>query len=434
MAHQPPPVPPAAPPPVPPPVPPPPAPAGPSRWRDQPAAASSVSDWVSDLLWPRVLRSAAYGLRAGRLGLGFFAVVIAALLLGIGTSLDRWFWGPREPWMPDPAASWPWRAYLSLPYYLVQHWPVTTLVFLPVLLATWLVLLGAVSRLTACEIAQGRFLSWWEGLAFAVARWKSMLGAVLGPLVVVWLIILALAFLGWVFLSLRWVNVVGGVFYIFPLFAGLLAAGLLAIYILGHNLLIPAVVCEGADAIDSVQRAYAYALARPVRLIIYLALGIISVVVVVGLVSLVVLWGIEFSMRATAHWASPEGQATVVRGTQEAVGDGGLSVVRLLPGGPLDLFSVAPSGLDRALGPELPRTWGSTAELIRFWTLIPLVALAGVWLSCGMSAATMVYLAIRRVCDGQDVGDIWWPGTIERAMSESMAARAAAAPAAAGFS
>jgi hypothetical protein len=435
--------------------PPPPSPApSPVRWRDQPAPAASVQDYIADLLWPRVLRSAAYGLRAGRLGLGFFAVVIGALLLGLGQWADRLAWGPRPPmgWS-EGLFAWAW--YVRLPWRMVTVWPLTTLVVGPVLLTVWLTLLAGISRLTACEVAQGRFLSWWEGLAFAAARWKSILGAAVGPLIAVWLIVVGLAALGWVALSWPWLNIVGAVFYFALLAAGLFAAGILAVFLLGHNLLIPAIVCEGADAIDAVQRAFAYTLARPVRLAIYLLLGLISLVVVIGILSTITMWGIDFAARgATAFMPRPatnEGRTydpparrSVWEGTRSALEDSGLGM-RFAPTDPYAMFQATPdrSAVARPFGVaaeptrpstpspdsagELTRTYHAAAHVVRFWTLIPLVALAGAAVSCGVSVMTVVYLAIRRVCDGQDISEVWWPGAIERSMSESMAARAQAA-------
>ena len=39
----------------------------------------------------------------------------------------------------------------------------------------------------------------------------------------------------------------------------------------------------------------------------------------------------------------------------------------------------------------------------------------------------MVYLAMRRVCDGQDVAELWIPGAIEANMAAAMSGRARAA-------
>jgi hypothetical protein len=430
---------------------PPPMPPAPSRWRDQPAPAAGVSDFIADLLWPRVLRSAAYGLRAGRLGLGFFAVVIGALLLGLGQRADRLAWGPR-PAMGWSEGSFAWAWYVHLPWRLVSVWPLTMLVAGPLLLVVWLTLLAAISRLTACEVAQGRFLSWWEGLAFAVARWKSLLGAALGPLVFVWLLVAAIAALGWLFLSWPWVNILGAIFYFVLLASGLFAAGVLAVFLLGHNLLIPAIVCEGADAIDAVQRAFAYTLARPVRLAVYLLLGLASLVVVIGIVGAITVWGIDLAARGSTAFMREGTRAprSVREGTESALQNTNAGMI-LVPTDPYAMVRAAPerSAVARPFGvaaeparPATPRsdagggltrTYTAAAHLVRFWTLIPLVALAGAAASCGVSVMTVVYLAIRRVCDGQDITEIWWPGAIERSMAESMAARAqAAGPLAAG--
>jgi hypothetical protein len=52
--------------------------------------------------------------------------------------------------------------------------------------------------------------------------------------------------------------------------------------------------------------------------------------------------------------------------------------------------------------------------------------------SCAGSAAAVLYLSMRQVCDGQDLAELWSPGVVEGAMSESMAGRGALTRHAAG--
>ena len=69
-------------------------------------------------------------------------------------------------------------------------------------------------------------------------------------------------------------------------------------------------------------------------------------------------------------------------------------------------------------------TFDASARIIRFWTAIPLAFVSAAALSCAASAATMVYLALRRVCDGQDIAELWTPGAVEAGMAESLSGRA----------
>src|SRR5690606_13890040 len=93
---------------------------------DYPLGQGSLSPmmegWWSDLVWPRVLGAARLGLRPSRLGLAFFGVIIAALLLEIGRALDALLVksGPAWPWAtdgarPDEALSLLWTIFVETP-------------------------------------------------------------------------------------------------------------------------------------------------------------------------------------------------------------------------------------------------------------------------------------------------------------------------------
>jgi hypothetical protein len=69
-------------------------------------------------------------------------------------------------------------------------------------------------------------------------------------------------------------------------------------------------------------------------------------------------------------------------------------------------------------------SWSVGASLNRFWTTIPVLLLLAAFLSCAMSVATAIYMAMRRVCDGQDWSELWMPGMIAGTMAQSLAGRA----------
>lgn len=364
-----------------------------------------LADWWEDLLWPKVLSAAALGLRPARIGLALFGMVLGFALLALGSQFDKWI-GSQGVALPGELATaggcgtllWHW--FVHVPHVCLTRSPATAIIFVVAILPMWLVVIGAISRMTAVEFSKGDFLTWTEALSFSLARMRSLVGAVLGPLVVIWAIALTLAVGGWLLLHWPWVNLVGGILYGLAIVLGI-AASLIAIaYLLGHCLLVPAVACEGSDAIDAVQRAYAYTLDRPVRLIVYSAISTLGLAFVMTVVIAVVGGGIGIAYLGTGAWAGEKGQQAILHGTNAAL--------------PFATFFDAK--------PEA--SFARVSWLIRLWTMIPVYAVFACFVSCGMACTTVVYLCLRRVCDGQDTAELWVPGMIEGVMEESLKGRA----------
>lgn len=366
-----------------------------------------LADWWEDLLWPKVLSSAALGLRPGRIGLAFFGMVLGLVVAGLGLRIDTWLGmnGAVRPLSaadsPNQCAMFLWHWFIGIPLALLKGWPATSILGIAVILPMWLVFVGAISRMAAIEFARGEFMTWTEALAFSLARVRSLVGAVLGPLLIIWAIALILAAAGWLLLQWPGVNVVGSALYGLAIALGIAASLIAVVYLVGHCLLIPAVSCEGADAIDAIQRAYAYTLDRPVRLISYSLLSCLGLVFVMLIVLAVVGGGIGIAYAGAGAWAGDRGRDMIFRGT-----------VLALPFPTLGVGDTAEGGFARGV-------W-----LIRFWTMIPVYGLLACFVSCGMACTTVVYLAIRRICDGQDTAELWVPGMIEGVMQETLKGRA----------
>lgn len=361
----------------------------PRHWSAGPV---TISELTAGLIWPMLLRAPAMALQPPRLILGAAAAILlwaAASLLdalrAVGGSPPTalpFISGIRDAWLqaghaairldPQGAARELYSGEIRATLELVTDRPMALLLVLLVLGPLWAILSAAVARSVAVDIAFNRDMGPFESLRFALSRWRASAAALLMPVAMVIFPVIILAAAGWITLALPGVSVVGGLLYGLMLLAGAGVVVWTVGFALGHSLLVPAVAVEGSDAVDAVQRVYAYLLGRPGRAITYLVLMIVQGVVVIGL----------------ASWAAD----AVVSLTRDLVG-ALLSAQRQEA-----LFGSAAAG--------------STPQLIGFWeSAIELLVIAFI-LSWAASASTILYLMLRRVCDEQDVREIWMPGMV----------------------
>jgi hypothetical protein len=371
-----------------------------------------LTTFTDDLLWPRLMEAVRLALRPERIGIGLFTIVLVVLIDSLVRLVFSGYLANTPPLLTvliDPLVQ-GWDLFtagcraLSVsaaatglaqmaygpPLGLLENYGWATLPLVILALPTLLLGYGAVARMAACDFSGGVLLPWPQAIAFALARWKSLVSAILGPLILAGLIILALAAGGYVLLHWPVLDWLGGLLYGLFLLAAALAVLILVCYALGRPLLVPAVVCEGSDGIDAIQRAYAYVLGRPVRLLVYLIFLIIQGIIVVTLAALLAIAVIALARSAAAFWTGPHA----------------------------DTLFPAPDG-------TVPSRFAARA--IQFWSTIPLVLVAGFAFSYFACASTVLYLVLRRVNDAQDIGELWTPGLIEGTMAETMASRAKAA-------
>lgn len=358
-------------------------------------APVTLADLTGHLLWPRLLRAPKLALAPARVGL--CAAMIAAVF-----GLDH-LWravfkgpapGPVAVLVKDLSAGWMLAlehliaadvvragqaltgAFLTTPIDFLTGVPgdagpwrgvAATLVLLPIVLVISTVAAGAVCRSAAREFAQGVVEPWTRSLGFGLARWRSLLGATLGPLLLVWVLIAALALGSLIFLKWPVLNVIGAL--LFPVFiiAALAAALIAAAYTLGQGLLWAAVACDDADAFDAVQRAYAYVFGRPLRLVIYQAVSLgLSLIALVALGAVVAFAG------------SMLGHAT---------------------GLPLE---------DIASGVRSNADWSTRAAhwLVGVWLALLQLGVAAYAVSLYLTSQTIIYLLVRQLNDGADWSEV----------------------------
>lgn len=249
--------------------------------------------------------------------------------------------------------------------------PISTLaIVLPVLLL-WGLAGTAVARMTAVEFGQGVQVPWPRALRFGVMRWRAAMAALLVGPAAAGVIAMALAIGGWVLLNWPVVQVLGAVVYPVFMLGALLAVVLLIGGLLAHHLFCPAVASEGADWLDSYQRATAYVVATPMRLMGFTLLGVVQGAVVTLLVRVIGSWAVWMARWAATAWTS-------TRGPEDAPSIGS----------------------------------GAADGIIAMWEDVPLLLTGGAVVSLYFTTSTIIYLLLREHNDGQDPADLWMEGMV----------------------
>jgi hypothetical protein len=355
----------------------------------------TLPDLLDDLLWPKLFRTAALGLHPARIAIAFLTLALVGAigsLSALWTSADA----GTPPFNARLRALWtdlvahesgsPLLALLALPQSLLRFlqasWLETLLLGLP-MLAILSLGMGAIARMTACEFSAGVSLSTSQSLAYTLRRWPSFLGAVFAPLLFIAILMLLLAISGWALLQLPALDVLGALLY--PLAIAISALALLAIvgYLFGFPLLVPAVACEGTDAIDAFQRMYAYVVGRPGRLALNMLLLIALLWIIGTLISILMGATLLLATSTLSAWTD-QSAALVAAGTPGLEGS-------------------------RAIASRIIQTWHA---------LVSVVAAAAIF-SCFASGSTILYLIMRQHCDGQDWGELWFPGADEATLQDA---------------
>ncbi|MCU0688821.1 MAG: hypothetical protein MUE97_03660 [Phycisphaerales bacterium] len=374
-----------------------------------------LEDLLADLLWPRLLSAWKIALAPGRV-IVCFGFVVGVFLLdrlyglvahaatearfgaasgeGIGSPILKVLRtlggevsgvlsatvpvgggalaGPASPERALIGASSLYDLFIAQPLRLTgEHWPLMIFI-LPIAIAGLCITAGAVCRSVAMQVCLGATLPWREASRFAFGRAVSLIGAAIGPVLGVWLLAAILALVGVTLFTWSLGSFVGAVGFGLMLAAGLGIVVLALGYVLAAPLIIPAFACEGTDAFDAMQRGIGYVLVRPGRLVLYYALAAVMLIIAVGGALL--------------------------------VGFSTLYITQRLTGAPV------PSLMDVT---DLQRATRTATAITSFWALLGTGVLLAYVLSLIFTLCTIVYLIMRRVVDGQDIGELWVPGGAE---------------------
>lgn len=353
-----------------------------------------LSDLTGDLLWIRILRAPALALSPGRMITGSICAFLLALVLQIATvfkpaegsteisayaqfmvvgdrlnMIIRNLFESALALDPMRFVQSIWLAAQELRNIVMQTPLIAITIGLP-LVAILAVAGGAISRSAAIEFAQGRFASRDDTLGFTLRRIRQFVGAVVGPVLICTLIFLIIG-LGGLLLSVPVLDVVGSILYGLALCIGIFATIVLMLHVLALPMIVPALSIEGTDAFDAIQRSYAYVIGKPLRYLIY---GLI--LIFLGIISAAVFTIVASGSIEMTDWA-----ATLF--TNDAA-------TRVLTG----------TG-------ELGATKGAAHSIIEIWRIIIELITAGFVISLFFTSSTLLYLVVRRVCDGQGINEVW---------------------------
>lgn len=376
-----------------------------------------LHDLTTELLWTRALRTPALALRPSRVLLGMAAVFLATL---IGSLSALWTeitprttqevtatgdsfpitanWTDGEPTSAptfaeaiaipigqamdsaaravadlDPQAfTAAVRTLVMLPGSLITERPLeTALLGLPIV-AIFALFGATISRGVATEFTAARITDWPSDLRTSTRKLAWSFSALIAPLALAGLLI-GVVILGGFTLGIPVVNIVGSLLYVVALILCLVALFILILHALALPMIVPALMCEGTDAYDAVQRSYAYILSRPLRLLAHAAILLILGAASIYIVDRVALGAIQLTDWAASQLNSDAG-------------------VRVLDG----------QG-------ELTATQPAAHAIIDGWRAVVQTVVAGFAFSYFFAAGTVLYLHARRICDGQGVADIWNP-------------------------
>lgn len=355
----------------------------------------TLADLLDDLLWPKLLRAPALGIQPARIGVALFTLV----LIGLIGSANAWFTGDPPFLRTISSLTFPPAAVadysestlsgaLSRFGAIIADYPLELVLqgvpMLVVLALGW----GTMARMAAAEFSAGVQTTWPEGLGFVSSRLTSFIGAALGAPALIGLVCLLLALGGLLFLQIPVIDVLGAALFPIALLLALMATLLTLGLILGGHLIIPAMACEGTDAIDALQRTYAYVVARPGRLVVYTFI-LLAVLALAALVLGSIATGVEFVARnATSAW----------------MGDAAATILES-PG-------------SRESASPLTGTRAVASGIANFWIGLVWMIAGAATFSTFASGSTVLYLILRQVCDGQDWGELWFPENAEAGREE----------------
>jgi hypothetical protein len=317
-------------------------------------------------------------------------------------------WAPSVsiPWESARAAAeanWLW---LSSPFRMLMARGITLASFAAALLAAlwglavWAWIGGAITRIAAVELGLDERLSLGSAMSHATSRWRSYFAAPLMPLVLVLLLCVPLAIVGLLMSAFDGGVLVAALAWPLVLLAGLLMAVVMVGLAVGWPLMWATISVDATDSFDAVSRSYSYVYQRPLH---YLCYAVVSLLL--GLLGWTIAATFAWAVLYLSHW-----------GVSWGSGDARLEQVEV---------AAAMSQLDVALpdgamppvydnvgqrGEPLSSAGRFGAALIGFWDGLVRLGTAAFGYSFFWTAATAMYLLLRRDADATEMDEVFIEG------------------------
>lgn len=282
-----------------------------------------------------------------------------------------------------------WRGVVSIVWDLPQllwnggyHWFISLYGFL--LIYVLCIGGGAISRMQVCWHSTSDRLSIQEAVDYSLFRWRELLGAVVGPAPLVAAFAILLMLMGLILLNVPWLNFIGGLLYGVSLLLGFCIAIIAVGYAACFPMLIPAVVSENCKSGEAIQRSFAYLFSKTLHYFGYLIVLIVSLVLGYLVIRLIA----NLTLDITAN---------------------------LVGAGTFNNSLHGAGSIQADTVPLIGMAWyeSGAGYLIRLWETVLHDLMLG-WVFSGFfSTSAMLYLLMRRTCDGQDTREIWSRGIIQ---------------------
>lgn len=348
--------------------------------------------------WPRLLAAYELGLRPQRLIIASLMVVTFGLILSLP---ELWLGARHNPVSlasdlashaasriasgvrtADPTTL---RAgiqelTLDLPVQLLSTHPVAAPLLFAVLAAVFALGGVAICRTAALDFNRRGDSTLSQALIFGFDRARASWAALCIPPLIAVLLWLALAAAGWIVGLASWLAPLASVLFGLAILFSIVIVLTAVIYTLGLHLINPAAACDGADSLEALQRAAAYVIIRPTRL-----LGWGATLLILLLAAAIVAFTFadlasHTAIRAVSTWADP------------ALGS--------------SLSAIA----EPSAGVDTPNHFGLFTDwALGFWLWTPRIIAAAVCLSIYFSGSTILYLLLRQAHDGQHSSELWIP-------------------------
>ena len=282
-------------------------------------------------------------------------------------------------------------------------------------IAVWAYFGGAITRMAAVQVARhNEKISMMEALRFARARCQSFFSAPLFPLIFLAIITFFLLMFG-LFQGFTWI--VGDIFIAGLLWPLVLIAGLVMAVVLvglvGWPLMYATISSEGSDSFDALSRSYSYVYQAPWHYLWYSFVAILYGAVLVFFVgfmgSLLVYMG-KWGMSTAPYVASREPSYLFIY-TPTSFGWRDL-LLHQSPHATVEKVA-RPNGTEGqvyALSPSYMETvsWNNRfgAFLVAVWIFLVFLLVIGFGYSYFWTAATIIYLLLRRKVDDTEMDEI----------------------------